>query len=182
MLVPSSLVQPEPIAVAEEAVAKALARLLSPGAHPLALRTRWLMHHRPRWSDIGHSWSAEDVMMVIVWVLMMPYAAARFERDIISPPLAHLPAASTFFVASAAALAELAVAAVAARMATATMRQAVRRVIRRAGPHRDVRGGPTKRGIMLGPWSASGSPARGRSAVRTPVDRPGPLGLVMKES
>jgi hypothetical protein len=147
MLVPSSLVQPEPIAVPEEAVAKALGRLLSPWAHPLAPWTRWLIHRPPRWSDIAHPWSAEDVTMVIVWVLMMPYAAARFEQDIIAPPLAHLPAATIFFVASAAALLELTVAAVAARMVAATMRQAVQRVIRRVGRHRYIRGmsGKTQR-------------------------------------
>jgi hypothetical protein len=136
MLVPSSPVQPKPLAAPEEAVAKALARLLSPWAHPPGPRTRWLMHHRPPWSDMAHPWSAEDVVMVIVWVRMMPYAAARFERDIIAPPLAHLPAATTFFVASAAALVELTVA--------ATMRQAVRSVIRRAGLHRYVRGASGK--------------------------------------
>jgi hypothetical protein len=94
------------------------------------------MHHRHRWSGAAYPWSADDVVMLIVWVLMMPYAAARFERDILSPPLAHLATATTFFVASAAALLELTVAALVARMVAATMRQAVRRVIRRFEGHR----------------------------------------------
>jgi hypothetical protein len=77
--------------------------------------------------------------MVIVWVLTMPYAAARFERDILSPPLAHLKVATSFCVASAAALMELTVAAMAAWMVAATTRQAVLYVIRRCGRHRLAR-------------------------------------------
>jgi hypothetical protein len=150
MLVPSSRVQPELVAAPREALAEAMGRLFSAGMRPLALRARLPMHHRHRWSGVARPWSAEDVAMVIAWVLMMPYAAARFERDILSPPLAHLPAATIFFVASAAALLELTVAAMAARMVAATMRQAVRRVIRRCGRHRYARGTSGKTQLHAG--------------------------------
>jgi hypothetical protein len=140
MLVPSSRVQPQLAAAPGEALAEAMGRLFSAGMRPLALRARRLMHHRHRWSSVAHPWSAEDFVMVIVWVLMMPYAAVRFERDILAPPLAHPSAASTFFVGSAAALMELTVAAMAARVVAATTRQAVRRVIRRCGRLRYARG------------------------------------------
>jgi hypothetical protein len=135
----ASCVQPEPVAAPGQALADAMGRLFSAGARPLALCARRLTHHRHRWSGVAHPWSAEDVVMVIVWVLMMPYAAACFERDILSPPLVHLSAATTFFVASAAALMELTVAAMAARMVAATMRQAVQHVIRRCACHRYAR-------------------------------------------
>jgi hypothetical protein len=139
MLVSSSRVQPEPVAAPGKALAEAVGRLFSAWVRPLALPGRWLMHHRYRWSRVAHPWSAEDVVMVIVWLLTMPYAATRFERDILSPPLAHLPVATSFFVASAAALMELTVAAMAARMVAATMRQALQRVLRRCGRHRYAR-------------------------------------------
>ncbi|HSZ88459.1 MAG TPA: hypothetical protein VK822_03685 [Acetobacteraceae bacterium] len=82
---------------------------------------------------IGHPWSAEDSLMVIGWVLAMPFAAARFEHAILTPPFAHLPAGGSFVVASAEALLQLAVAAKVARSFTAIMRRAARQVVRGCG-------------------------------------------------
>jgi hypothetical protein len=78
--------------------------------------------------------------MVIVWVLTMPHAAARFEHEILLPRFAHLPTGGIFFVASAAALMELTAAALLARTFAAMMRKAGRRVIHRYQHHRGTSG------------------------------------------
>lgn len=93
-----------------------------------ALFAQWLARLGGVESLIGHLWSAEDILMVIAWVLAMPFAAMRFERAIIAPPFAHLSAGGSFVAASAEALLELAVAAVLARAFAATMRRAARRL------------------------------------------------------
>ena len=90
---------------------------------------RWSARRAHLEPVIGHPWSAEDILMVIVWVLTMPFAAARFECAILTPPFAHLPAGGSFVVACAEALLELAIAAMLARSSTAIMRRAARRVV-----------------------------------------------------
>lgn len=67
--------------------------------------------------------------MVIVWILMLPHAAARFEHEILLPRFTHLPPGGIFFVASAAAVMELTGAALLARMCAAIMRESARRLI-----------------------------------------------------
>lgn len=78
---------------------------------------------------IGRPWSANDVAMVLGWVAILPHAAARFEHDILVPPVSHLSAGGNFLVASAAALAELVVAALLARVLGTGMRKAVRHAV-----------------------------------------------------
>jgi len=90
-------------------------------------------------SVIGHLWSAEDILTVIVWVLTMPFAAARFESAILAPPFAHLPAGGGFVVASAEALLVLAIAAMLARVFAAIMRRAARQMVRRCGGWSSIR-------------------------------------------
>jgi len=84
-------------------------------------------------SIIGRPWSAEDILMVIVWVMTMPFAAARFESAILMPPFVHLPAHGSFVVASVEALLELAVAAMLARACAALVRRSARRMMSRRG-------------------------------------------------
>jgi hypothetical protein len=78
---------------------------------------------------IGRPWSANDVAMVLGWVAILPLAAARFEHDILVPPVNHLSAGGNFIVASAASLTELTVAALLARVVGTALRHALRRML-----------------------------------------------------
>ena len=91
---------------------------------------RWMGRPERRRSMVRHPWSADDIMMVIVWVLIMPHAAVRFEHDILVPPVGDLSAGGTFLVASAAALMELLVAALVGRAIGATVRETIRYLVR----------------------------------------------------
>jgi len=94
---------------------------------PLSRMTGWKAGPRP---IIGHPWSANDVIMVIGWVAILPHAAASFEHDILVPPVGHLSAGGNFLVASTAVLAELVIAALLARALGAAMRKALQHAIR----------------------------------------------------
>lgn len=93
--------------------------------------TGWMAKPRPPQRGVGAPWSANDIIMVIGWVMVLPCAAARFQHDILAPPFSGLSEASTFLVASASALAELMVAAVMARVLGTLSRKAAQHLIHR---------------------------------------------------
>jgi hypothetical protein len=78
--------------------------------------------------------------MVIVWVLIMPHAAARFEHYILVPPVGNFSAGGAFLVASVAVLLELLVAAVLARTLGSAMREVVRCLVHFWRTHRTRHG------------------------------------------
>ena len=93
--------------------------------------TGWMAGLRlPQRSTMGRAWSADDVIMVIVWVVALPHAAARFEHEILAPPVSNLSRGAIFLVASAAALTELLVAALLARVLGLVMRKALQSLVR----------------------------------------------------
>jgi hypothetical protein len=100
------------IAAPAEALAVALDCQLAAVVRPPLHLVRQMVRQVRRRSIVSQPWSAEDALMVIVWVLIMPHAAARFEHDILVPPVGDLSAGATSLVASVAVLLELLVAAV----------------------------------------------------------------------
>ena len=117
-----------------EALAVPLGQLFSAVVSAPAPLMRRLAHLE---STSGHVWSAEDVLMVIVWVLILPHAATRFEHYILVPPFANLPAVGAYFVAYAATLGELTVGAMLARIFAAIIRKILRSVVHRAARYRE---------------------------------------------
>jgi hypothetical protein len=83
----------------------------------------------PRRSITGRPWSAGDVTMMIAWVAILPHAAARFEHEILVPPINDLSGGAVFLIASAAALLELSLGALIARMLGAAIRKALLRLV-----------------------------------------------------
>jgi hypothetical protein len=80
-------------------------------------------------SIVGRPWSADDVTMMIGWVAILPHAAARFEHEILVPPINGLSGGAVFLVASAAALMELSLGALLARMLGVAVRKGLLRLV-----------------------------------------------------
>ncbi|HUB11824.1 MAG TPA: hypothetical protein VMB34_07695 [Acetobacteraceae bacterium] len=96
------------------------------------------MRHGP---IMGHPWSADDVMMVIGWIVILPHAATRFEHEILVPPVASLTGGGAFLIAAAATLMELTFGALLARALGTTARKMLPSIVclwrtRRIGPLR----------------------------------------------